>query len=126
MPARRIRLDPCGGDEAEVLAYDDLHAGEAPRRLAALEARRERVEGGGVLAPLAAGEGEQAVAVGVVGALLARPLVGVDREIEVRCGHWRAAKLRQRVDASGTLDVRPKFAHPSGGTGSPSSRPSAS
>jgi hypothetical protein len=42
------------------------------------------------------------------------------------CGHWRAARLRQRVDASGGLDVRPKLAHPSGATGSPSSRPIAS
>ncbi|WP_437298052.1 enoyl-CoA hydratase/isomerase family protein [Sorangium sp. So ce426] len=42
------------------------------------------------------------------------------------CGHWRAARLRQRVDASGELDVRSKLTHPSGATGSPSSRPIAS
>ncbi|WP_437969797.1 hypothetical protein WMF04_11100 [Sorangium sp. So ce260] len=29
----------------------------------------------------------------------------------VEAGRWRAARLRQRVDASGGLDVRPKLAH---------------
>ncbi|WP_437801248.1 hypothetical protein [Sorangium sp. So ce693] len=38
---------------------------------------------------------------------------------------WRAARLRQRVHASGELDVRSKLAHASGATGSPSSRPIA-
>ncbi|WP_438025845.1 hypothetical protein [Sorangium sp. So ce233] len=44
------------------------------------------------------------------------------REIP-RDRRWRAARLRQRVHASGKHDVWSKLAHRSGATGSPSRRP---